>query len=161
VDPLERGLRTALRPGPLRDALRGTWLGHPLHPPLTDVPIGFWTSAVVLDVLGGRSAERSADLLIGLGLASSVPVAAAGLADWSEASRRAQRQGVVHALANTAAQALFAASLLARRSDRRTGRWLALLGTASLAAGSYIGGHLAYVEGAGVSSPPGAPNAAG
>ena len=33
----------------IRDALHGTWLGHPLHPVLTDVPLGAWTAAVVLD----------------------------------------------------------------------------------------------------------------
>lgn len=35
--------------GPASAALRGGRLGHPLYPALTDLPIGFWTSAWVLD----------------------------------------------------------------------------------------------------------------
>lgn len=48
--------------GPVKDLLSGTWLGHPAHPLLTDVPIGAWTSAVLLDLVeiirGSRGAER-------------------------------------------------------------------------------------------------------
>src|SRR2546425_6911746 len=33
-------LGTVIRPGPLKNALTGSWLGHPLHPVLTDVVIG-------------------------------------------------------------------------------------------------------------------------
>ena len=44
--------------------LNGTWLGHPLHPVLTDVPIGSWTSGLFLDILGFR---RAADWAIGIG----------------------------------------------------------------------------------------------
>ena len=44
----------------LKDLLSGTWLGRPLHPMLTDVVIGVWTSASVLDILGGKRAERAA-----------------------------------------------------------------------------------------------------
>lgn len=149
--PLQDSVDKLLPPGPLQDALRGRWLGHPLHPMLTDVPIGFWTSAVVLDLVGGRSAERSADLLVGLGLAASVPTAVAGIADWSQASRPARRQGIVHALANTTAQVLFMASLATRGGNRKAGKRLGLLGAVALAAGGYIGAHLSYVEGVGVS----------
>jgi len=28
----------------------GRWLGHPLHPALSDLPIGLWTGALILDV---------------------------------------------------------------------------------------------------------------
>lgn len=151
ADPLRAAVQRALPPGRARDALRGRWLGHTLHPLLTDVPIGLWTSAVVLDHVGGRRAQRSADTLIALGAATALPTAAAGLADWSEASASARRQGIVHALANTVALTLFSASLLARRNDRATGRWLARLGAAALGVGAYVGGHLTYAEGVGVS----------
>src|SRR3954466_9333095 len=62
----------------------GSWLGHPLHPVLTDLPIGFWTSAVVLDLFGGRSRRRAAQTLVGLGVLSAVPTALTGVADWSD-----------------------------------------------------------------------------
>lgn len=150
--PLAAIVNRALPPGPVRDALRGRWLGHRLHPMLTDAPIGFWTSGVVLDVAGGPRSRPAADALLGLGVATALPTAAAGATDWSEASTKTRRQGVVHALANTAALGLFAASLLARRHDRRKGVRLALLAESCLLAGGYIGGHLAYAEGVGVSA---------
>src|SRR5918995_5426690 len=48
-----QSVRDAVPAGPVKDALSGTWLGHALHPLLTDLPIGTWTSAVLLDWLGG------------------------------------------------------------------------------------------------------------
>ena len=57
LDPVVKTVRkivnAALGPQPVRDALHGLWLGHPLHPMLTDVPIGAWTAAGVLDLLPG------------------------------------------------------------------------------------------------------------
>jgi hypothetical protein len=35
----------------LRNFFHGTWFGHPLHPALTNVPLGTWTAATVLDLL--------------------------------------------------------------------------------------------------------------
>ena len=43
-------------PSRARSVLGGDWLGHPLHPLLTDLPIGFWTSSFVLDFAGKRAA---------------------------------------------------------------------------------------------------------
>jgi uncharacterized membrane protein len=126
------------------DALSGRWLGHPLHPALTDLPIGFWTSAFVLDVTG-RKHGRAADLLIALGLVSALPTMAAGLADWRERDRRDQRIGVGHAAANGAAWILYAMALKRRvRGRRLRGRLLALAGAAAATAGGYLGGQLAY-----------------
>ena len=62
-----KAVRDAVPAGPVKDALSGTWLGHALHPLLTDLPIGTWTSAVLLDWLGGERAEPAADRLIALG----------------------------------------------------------------------------------------------
>jgi hypothetical protein len=39
-----KAVRTVIRPGPVKDALSGTWLGHALHPMLTDVTVGSFTS---------------------------------------------------------------------------------------------------------------------
>ena len=58
------------------------WLGHPLHPLLTDLPIGFWTSAFVLDLVGGPGSRDASRQLVAWGVVSAVPTAAAGLADW-------------------------------------------------------------------------------
>jgi uncharacterized membrane protein len=156
VEALDAGaavLEGALRPlrsTALWRVLRGRWLGHPVHPMLTDVPIGLWTGAVTLDLLGGRRFRSSADLLIGLGAVAALPTAAAGAADWAEASRPARRQGLVHALTNSVALLGFLASLAVRPLDRSRGRRLALLAYTALLAGAYLGGHLTYVEGVGV-----------
>src|SRR5205823_5296568 len=51
---LGKAVDGAVKPGTLKDLLAGTWLGHPLHPVLTDLPIGFWSSSFALDVFGGK-----------------------------------------------------------------------------------------------------------
>ena len=71
-------------------------LGHPLHPVLTDLPIGFWTSAWVLDLIGGEDHAPAAQLLVGLGLLSTVPTIATGAADWTALPRRDKRLGLLH-----------------------------------------------------------------
>ncbi|HEY0936574.1 MAG TPA: DUF2231 domain-containing protein, partial [Trebonia sp.] len=109
VTPGQRVARR-LRPGPLRDALHGVWLGHPVHPLLVQAPLGAWLSAGVLDVLGD---QRGARRLVAFGVAAAVPAALAGAADWSEQHEQQMRVGVIHALANVAALGLYGASLAA------------------------------------------------
>jgi nitrite reductase/ring-hydroxylating ferredoxin subunit/uncharacterized membrane protein len=144
----------AIKPGRARDALSGTFLGHALHPLLTDLPIGSWTSAVLLDNFGGRDSEQAARRLIGLGILAAVPTAATGWVEWADSAggRTATRRvGLVHAASNVTALSLFTASYLARRRGRRArGRALALAGSSALAVGGHLGGHLSYVHGEGV-----------
>lgn len=136
----------------LADLLHGRPVGHALHPLLTDLPIGLWTGANVLDLVGGRRSREAADLLLGLGILSAVPTVAAGLADWSAANRRVQRVGLVHAALNAAGILLYVASWRLRRRDRHAaGVAVALLGAGVVTAGSYLGGHLTLRLG----SPPG------
>lgn len=154
LDPAARALagtvRRRLGSGARADALHGVWLGQPVHPALTGLPMGFWTSAAVLDFVPGSA--RASRALIALGLAGSVPAAAAGLADWSALHREQQRVGLAHGAANAGAWALFAGSLLARAAGRdASGRALALGGLATLTAGAYLGRHLAFPLGAGAS----------
>ncbi len=152
--PLAKAVRDAVPRGPVKDALSGTWLGHALHPLLTDLPIGSWTSAVLLDWLGGAGSEQAADRLIALGLAFALPASATGWTEWADsepASDAVRRIGMVHAAANVGAVALFGASLAARRrGSRRTGRLLALAGSGVLGASGHLGGHLVLAEGVGV-----------
>src|SRR5580693_4706924 len=87
-----------LKPGRVRDALHGVWLGHPLHPALVQVPAGSWMSASFLDLWpGNASASRR---LVTAGLAASVPAALAGWTDWSELHEQQMRVGLVHAASN-------------------------------------------------------------
>jgi nitrite reductase/ring-hydroxylating ferredoxin subunit len=151
---LAKTARNVIKPGKLKDALSGTWLGHTAHPALTDLPIGTFTSALLLDWLGGRRSQPAADRLIGIGLASTLPVVASGYSDWADSevgNDAVRRIGIVHASANGAAASLFAASWIARkRGARRRGRLLALAGGAALATGGNLGGHLSLAEGMGV-----------
>src|SRR5205085_8084212 len=103
---------------PLKDVLSGTWLGHPLHPMLTDLPIGFWTSAFTLDLLGGRASRRAARRLVAWGVVCAVPTALSGAADWSDTVDAERRVGFVHAAANTAAVLCYTASWVQRRRGR-------------------------------------------
>jgi uncharacterized membrane protein len=124
--------------------LRGEWLGHPLHPMLTDLPIGFWTSAWTLDLVGGAEAEQAADLLLGIGVLTAAPTVAAGMADWATLGRGKRRVGIVHAAANAVATGLFAASWGSRRrGDRTRGKVLGHLGATVATVGGFLGGHLA------------------
>ncbi|CAL9667823.1 Rieske 2Fe-2S domain-containing protein [Streptomyces sp. enrichment culture] len=147
IDALSRGVRALpLRGG--RDLLHGRWLGHPVHPLLVQVPVGSWLSAAVLDLRPGRA--REAGSLIAVGLAAAAPAALAGAVDWADLHRRQQRVGLVHALANTAAVGLYAASLACRVKGRtKAGRGLGFLGLTAVATGGVLGGHLAYRQAAG------------
>lgn len=137
--------------GPLKDALSGRWLTHPLHPLLTDLPIGFWTSSFVLDLVGGKRSRPAADRLLALGILSAVPTAASGLSDWSDTIGEERRIGTVHALVNSAALSLYIWSWLCRKRGRRAkGVTLGLLGATAASAGGYLGGHLVYRQGVSV-----------
>jgi nitrite reductase/ring-hydroxylating ferredoxin subunit/uncharacterized membrane protein len=142
---------TATRPRLVKNALSGTWLGHRLHPALIPMPIGFWSGALLFDLVATRRARWAADVLVGAGVATAVPTAAAGLSDWADAEPEARRVGLVHAGVNTLAVACYSASLVARLlGGRKAGFGLSLAGAAAMGAGGYLGGHLAYVQAVGV-----------
>ena len=151
-EPLQTAVRNAVPPqSDLKDLLSGTWLGHPLHPPLTDVVIGTWTSALLLDLLGDERTEAAADRLVAAGILAAVPTAAAGLSDWAELRGGSRRVGIVHALGNTTALVLHAASWTARMRDARgTGRALSALGYGVASFSAWLGGHLSFTRGVGV-----------
>lgn len=131
----------------LTRVLQGNWVGHAIHPPLTDLPIGTWVSATLLDVVGGSAARPAATRLIGIGIAASVPTILTGLAEWRSIDRESQRVGVVHASANTAALGLYAASWVARlRGHHGRGVLLGMAGGSAAGVGAYLGGHLTEVR---------------
>jgi nitrite reductase/ring-hydroxylating ferredoxin subunit len=146
-------VRNAIPKGPVKDAVSGTWLGHALHPLLTDLPNGLWISAVALDLVGGKDAQAAADRLVGLGLGSTLPAIVTGANDWADTTvgnATVRRVGLVHALANVAATTLFAGSLAARRrGSRGTGKLLALAGAGMVGFSGHLGGHLSFAEAVG------------
>ncbi len=162
LTPTEEGLQKAIHKAyqfrggrQVKNFLHGTWIGHPLHVILTDIPIGGWTAAVVFDALDSMGTRReyrvAADTALILGLVGAVGAAATGLTDWQDIDPPARRVGLVHGLLNVASVVLFASSLLARRrGNRTTGRGLAALGYAVSVAAARLGGNLVYEKKIGV-----------
>jgi nitrite reductase/ring-hydroxylating ferredoxin subunit/uncharacterized membrane protein len=124
------------------------WLGHPLHPVLTDIPVGAWTAAMILDAAGEDSA---ADLAVTVGLVGAAGSAVTGLTDWQATDGSARRVGLVHGLLNATATTLFVASMVSRKRRKRPmGQTLAALGYGVAMAAAYLGGHLVYRKQVGV-----------
>lgn len=137
----------AVQPRAVRNTLSGTLLGHPLHPVLTDFPIGAWTMAALLDAVGGSASEPAADLLVAAGIATAVPTAVSGLNDWSDTQGKSRRVGLVHGLANATALCLYSSSAVARANGNRSaGKMLGLAGFGVLMFGGFLGGHLVFTS---------------
>ena len=148
IEPARRAVQGM--PSAVKDVLHGTWLGHPLHPVLVQVPVGSWVSAGLLDAV--PSLRPAATVLIGTGVAVSVPAALSGAADWSEQGAGVRRLGAVHAVMNTAALGLYVGSLVARARGRGTlGRVLAYGGLSIAGGSAAIGGHMSYAQSSGAS----------
>ncbi len=135
----------------LKDALYGTWLGHPLHPAVTDVPIGCWTSSLILDIAG---MEKGADITLKVGTISALGAALTGVAQWHDLQNleEPRRLGTLHAMLNITATALYGASWVLRaRGARPAGIALSLTGFGLASASATLGGDLSYRLGIGVS----------
>ena len=157
IQPLVRDTFNAMGPAgrEVKNALHGTWLGHPLHPALTDVPLGAWIAALALDAMesisGRRELGAGADAAIAVGLVGAAGAAVTGLTDWSETDGRARKVGLLHGLLNVGATVLYTTSLVLRgRKRRNAGRGFAMLGFAVSSASAYLGGHLVFGEQIGV-----------
>src|SRR3954451_19195901 len=116
IEPARRAVLVALKPQALKDFLHGSWLGHPLHPVLVQAPVGSWVSAGVLDAI--PPLRPAATVLIGTGVATAVPAAMSGAADWSEQGIGVRRLGLLHAAGNSVALGLYVGSLVARARGR-------------------------------------------
>lgn len=157
VDRLSNAVRPAVAglvgSGRRRDLLTGRWLGHAVHPAAVLLPLGCWVGAAVSDVVGGRGAQRIARRLIGTGVVTAVPALASGAADWVDTRQAEQRVGTVHAVLNNLSLGAMAISwALRRRGHQRAGTVLSSLGLGGVLAAGYLGGHLAYVRGVGVTT---------
>ncbi|MFJ4166670.1 Rieske 2Fe-2S domain-containing protein [Microbacterium sp. NPDC089698] len=149
AEKLSGWVQAATRSTPVKNALSGSWLGHQVHPMLTDLPIGAWGAATVLDLTGADPAASRR--LVGLGILASAPTAAAGASDWSSLYGPAKRVGLIHAAANATASVLQITSwLVRRRGHHGAGAALSLLGLGLTLGSSYLGGHLSFVRGSGV-----------
>jgi nitrite reductase/ring-hydroxylating ferredoxin subunit/uncharacterized membrane protein len=147
ADAIQPAIRAARDANPrVKSALSGTWLGHALHPILTDVPIGAFTALAVLDtaeLAGARDVARGADVTLLVGLAGAYAAALTGWADWSDTHDQARRVGLAHAAFNGAAILAYDASVALRvRGKRKTAIVASLLGYGIVSLGAYLGGEL-------------------
>jgi nitrite reductase/ring-hydroxylating ferredoxin subunit/uncharacterized membrane protein len=138
-----------------KNLMHGVWLGHPLHPVFTDLPIGAWTTGLVLDAVAAarhdQATARAADVAIAVGLAGAAAAAVTGLTDWSETSGRSRREGLLHGLLNITATTLYAAAyMLRRRGSRASGQACAVAGYGVAVGAAYFGGDLVYDQRIGV-----------
>jgi uncharacterized membrane protein len=150
VDLLDERTK-ALGPSSIGRTLRGEWLGHALHPLLTDLPLGCWLGAGLLDLTANRRGRSAARRLVGLGLIAAVPAVAAGLAEYTEIENRSVRRvAAVHAAGNSLVALCYHGSWLARRRDHHARGVVWGLAGGGLAWGTgYLGGHLSFARGIG------------
>jgi nitrite reductase/ring-hydroxylating ferredoxin subunit/uncharacterized membrane protein len=154
ADVLQQGLGSAFKAGgepgkQLKNFLNGVWFGHPLHPAMTDVPVGCWMLATTFDLLSGADENSplstGADAALGLGILGAVGAAATGLTDWSDTYGKEQRTGLIHALLNTGALSANCASWILRRRGQRKLAVVLSTGAFGVAAFSaYLGGELVF-----------------
>jgi len=153
AEGLQRLIHRAFENGPtgqkIKNFLNGTWIGHPLHVILTDVPIGAWTAAEVFDVLevasGSDGCGKAADASIAIGIFGALGAALTGATDWQDADAPARRIGMIHGLLNLSGAALFTTSwLMRKRGSRTVGRLLSALAYAGMTYSARLGGNMVY-----------------
>jgi nitrite reductase/ring-hydroxylating ferredoxin subunit/uncharacterized membrane protein len=132
-----------------RNVLDGVWLEAPLHPALTDVPVGAWTAALILDgfdvVTGKEPVRHAADASLVFGTLGALGAAVTGLSDWRYLSGGSRRMGVAHGLLNTIGLVLSVVSLVLRATGRRNaGRLAFLTGYSISGMAAHLGGELSY-----------------
>lgn len=153
AEDLQRLIHRAFENGPtgqkIKNFLNGTWIGHPLHVILTDVPIGAWTAAEVFDVFevasGSDEYGKAADAAIAIGIIGALGAAVTGATDWQDADAPARRIGMIHGLLNLSGTALFATSwFMRKRGSRTAGRLLSALAYTAMTYSARLGGNMVY-----------------
>lgn len=146
---LQPFIHRAVDARPVRNALDGVWLGAPLHPALTDVPVGSWTAALALDsagaLTGDRSLDAAADRVLAIGTLAALPAAATGLNDLRDLIGQSRQVAMVHAVLNVIGLSFTSASLACRATGKRgLGRGLSATGYMISASAAHLGGKLGY-----------------
>ena len=140
----------------LKTLLNGTWLGHPLHPVLTDVPLGAWTLAILFDLVhlvnGSPAWPAAANVTIAVGILAALGAILTGYTDWSDTVDRERRVGISHGLLNLSATILYLVSLVLRLAGGPGALAVAVswIGYVAVLAAAYLGGELVFNIGTGV-----------
>ena len=135
-------------------------LGHSAHQAMIVFPLGLLATGVIFDVIhivtNNGTMAVVAYYMIAAGIVGGLIAAPLGLIDWLSIPKgtRAKAIGLTHALANTAALALFVASWLIRRDNPQAPETaasiLGFLGAGLALIGGWLGGELVGRLGVGV-----------
>jgi uncharacterized membrane protein len=135
----------------VKNALSGKWLGHPLHPALTDILVGSWTASLLFDLIetvSGRDTWRAAaDTTLGVGLVTALAAGISGPNDWQYTVDKPRRIGLVHELLNLSAVGFNATSFALRRTGAREwARRVAYVAYITVLASTWDGGDLVFEQ---------------
>lgn len=152
---LQRLLNKIFLEGPLRplkNFANGSWLEHPLHPLLTDVPVGAWTVTILLYLaallFGMNELGIAIALAMGLGILAALAAIATGFMDWMDVDPTELSIGFTHAVVNSFGTLLFIvawALLFTAQWQVSVANFIpALVGYGVIAGGAYLGGTLVF-----------------
>jgi len=130
-----------------RDLLIGRWLGHPVHPALTDAPIGILFLVIVFDVLANPVA---AEIALAVGILAMLGAAVVGFADYADTDGFARDRATLHSTLMLTALVVYLVSLAIRLTGGDSGApalLTSVLGFLVLVAGAFVGGDVVYVAG--------------
>jgi len=153
VQKLVGGFYGALgKPGrTLQDLMHGVWpLGHPLHPALTDVPLGAWFAAVVLgfaSYIWPAVPAAVGPSVLAVGIVAALAAAAAGYTDFHDTYGLERRTGLLHGLTMTLAVLVMVVSLAVTiwsPGGRAAALAIATAGLLISLFGAFVGGHLTF-----------------
>ncbi|MGH2479114.1 MAG: Rieske 2Fe-2S domain-containing protein [Ktedonobacteraceae bacterium] len=145
-------------PRHLKSFLHGTWLGHPLHPVITDVPITAWVLTALFDIIWLIThttwSAYGAFVTVIVGLLAALGAVVTGFADWSDTYGSERRVGLNHALFNALAFVLYILSFVLRLvvgpGDTLIAAILGFIGLISVSYAGYLGGEMVFTKGTGV-----------
>lgn len=147
-------------PRRFRTLLNGTWLGHPLHPAITDVPIGAWLLAVIFDIIwliapdANAWAARGAEAAVLIGILGALAAAVTGLTDWSDTYGAERTVGLYHAGLNTLALVLYIVSFILRLTvpsgESLAAAILGFIAVIAVLVAAYLGGDMVFGKATGV-----------
>jgi uncharacterized membrane protein len=145
--------------------------GHPVHPMLIPFPIALFAGALVADIIflvnGNFFWYEASYVATGFGIVFALLAAVAGLFEFMTIPRKlhAKRTATIHALVNVGVVAIFVISFIFRSGRpfsialpteplQDAALWavvfLSLAGNALLLVGGWLGGHLVYAHGVGI-----------
>jgi nitrite reductase/ring-hydroxylating ferredoxin subunit/uncharacterized membrane protein len=169
IDRLSDGLQLAIGvligsrrrpPRRFKSLLNGTWLGHPLHPVITDVPIAAWVLTAIFDIFwlvaptANAWAARAAEVTVVAGILGALGAVVTGSADWSDTYGHERTVGLLHGFLMTCVTALYAVSAWLRFTtvggEQVIAAVLGFAGVLIVTYAAFLGGELVFTLGTGV-----------